>query len=97
MNKFQILKSALHQIADNIDTEHSNATDEELDQIFEMINKIAIADNKLSKYQAAKYLNISISTFDNYVREGKIPPGRKQTGFKELFWYLKDIKHLKKK
>lgn len=97
MDKMKILSSALKQIANNIDTNNSNATDEELDEIFDIINKTSIADRKLSKYQAAEYLNVSIPTFDNYVREGKIPPGRKQKGFKELFWYVKDIKSYKKK
>jgi len=97
MNKLKILSSALRQIADNIDAGNSSATEEELDQIFDMINKTAITENKLSKYQAAKYLNVSVSTFDNYVRDGKIPEGRKQIGFKEKFWYLSDIKPYKKK
>jgi excisionase family DNA binding protein len=52
---------------------------------------ISNKNEKLSKYQACKYLNISRATFDNYVREGKIPKGRKQQGFKELFFYKKDL------
>lgn len=32
-----------------------------------------------------KYLKVSRATFDNYVRAGKIPKGRKQIGFKELY------------
>lgn len=46
---------------------------------------------KLSKYQVCKYLKISRATFDNYVKAKKIPKGRKQIGFKELFWYKKDL------
>ena len=42
-----------------------------------------------------KYLNISRATFDNYVRAGKIPKGRKQQGFKELFFYKKDLDKFK--
>lgn len=71
---------------DNIDTGNSKASDEQCDEIIEIINKITNAKNKLSKYQACKYLNISRATFDNYVREGKIPKGEKEQGFKELFW-----------
>lgn len=45
---------------------------------------------KLSKEQALKYLkdhNIKISraTFDNYVKEGKIPEGRHELGFNPKF------------
>ena len=45
----------------------------------------------MSKYQACKYLNISRATFDNYVREGSIPRGKKEAGFKELFYTKKDL------
>lgn len=38
-----------------------------------------------------KYLNVSRATFDRYVSEGKIPPGKKEQGFKELFWVKKDL------
>ena len=45
----------------------------------------------MSKYQACQYLNISRATFDNYVREGRLPRGKKEAGFKELFWIQKDL------
>jgi predicted DNA-binding transcriptional regulator AlpA len=45
----------------------------------------------MSKYQAYTYLNMSRATFDNLVREGKLPKGVKVAGFKELFWYKKDL------
>lgn len=56
-----------------------------------MLLLLLIEMKKLSKYQACKYLNVSRATFDNYVRDKKIPKGRKQQGFKELFWYKKDL------
>ena len=45
----------------------------------------------MSKYEAYSYLNISRAKFDNLVKEGKIPQGKKQQGFKELSWYKKDL------
>ena len=45
----------------------------------------------MSKYQACMYLHISRATFDNYVREGSIPRGKKEAGFKELFYTKKDL------
>ena len=45
----------------------------------------------MSKYQAFNYLHISRATFDNLVREGKIPQGKKQQGFNELQWFKKDL------
>lgn len=31
------------------------------------------------------------ATFDNYVREGKLPRGKHVAGFKELGWFKKDL------
>lgn len=45
----------------------------------------------MSKYEACQYLNISRATFDNYVREGKLPKGTKEAGFKELSWSRKEL------
>ena len=60
-------------------------TDEEMSEIIDSINGIVNTKNKLSKEQACKYINKSRATFDNYVREGKLPKGKKELGFKELF------------
>lgn len=38
-----------------------------------------------------RYLNVSRATFDNYVREGKLPRGKHEAGFKELSWSRKDL------
>lgn len=37
----------------------------------------------MSKIQACDYLGVSRATFDNYVKNGWIPKGYKQDGFKE--------------
>ena len=76
---------------DNIDNGNSNASEEELDETLDMINKITNTREKLSKYQACKYLKMSRATFDNHVRAGNIPRGRKEQGFKELFWLKSDL------
>ncbi len=80
---------------DNIDCNNSNASDEEIDVILDMVNKVTNTQNKLSKYQACKYLNISRATFDNWVRDGKIPEGIKEQGFKEKFWIKSDLDKVK--
>lgn len=80
---------------DNIDCNNSNADDEQMDIILDMVNKVTNTQNKLSKYQACKYLNISRATFDNWVRDGKVPKGRKEQGFKELFWIKSDLDKVK--
>ena len=91
MRKIELVKLGLQNLIDNIDCGNSNASDKECDEILELVNKITNIQNKFSKYQACKYLNVSRSTFDNYVRDGKIPKGRKEQGFKELFWIKEDL------
>lgn len=84
-NKLRIVKAILTQIINDIDTGNSNISEDQYDDILEQISFYTDSKAKLSKYQAAKYLNVSRSTFDNYVKAGKLPQGRKQQGFKELF------------
>lgn len=91
MQKLELLKLSLQKIIDNIDTGNSTFSEEECDELLEAINKTTNTQNKLSKYQACKYLNISRATFDNWVREGKLPKGIKEQGFKELFWVKEDL------
>lgn len=86
MSKIELLRKVLQDAIDNIDCGNSKASDEQCDEIIEIINKVTNTKNKLSKYQACKYLNVSRATFDNWVRDGKIPKGEKEQGFKELFW-----------
>lgn len=95
MQKLELLKISLQKVIDNIDTGNSTFSEEECDELLDAINKATNTQNKLSKYQACKYLNISRATFDNWVRDGKLPKGRKEQGFKELFWYRKDLDNIK--
>ena len=81
----ETLKTVLLSIVDNIDNNGSDWTEEELSEVLDTVNKATNTKNKLSKEQACKYLGISRATFDNYVRDGKIPKGIKEVGFKELF------------
>ena len=37
---------------------------------------------------------MSRATFDNYVREGKIPKGKKETCWKELSWSESELKEV---
>lgn len=62
---------------------------EESKELWELLMRIG--EEKLSKYQACKLVNCSRATFDNLVRAGKLPKGRKQIGFKELYWRKSEI------
>lgn len=79
------------QIINNIDAGNTHLEDDQCEEVIEMINHMALVENKYSKYQACKYLGISRATFDRYVKEELIPEGRRQQGFKEIFWIKKDL------
>lgn len=88
----QTIRKLLLDIVDDIDAGNSNLDEEEAVQIISHLRRLSRKDTPMSKYQAYTYLNISRATFDNLVREGKLPRGKKVPGFKELRWYKKDLK-----
>lgn len=93
----QTIKQYLLQIVDDIDAGNTNADEEELLRIAKTLRAVLRKDTPMSKYQAYTYLGISRATFDNLVRAGKLPPGKQVPGFKEKFWYKKDLKYVTKK
>lgn len=93
---WQTIKKLLLEAVDDIDAGNSDADEVETLQIAKALREMVRKDIPMSKYQAYTYLNISRATFDNLVREGKIPKGRKIPGFKELVWQKKDLKKLLK-
>ena len=73
-------------------------TEEELVELVKLLATINKGGERISKTIACeKILHCSPSTFDNYVREGIIPPGRKVAGFKELSWIESDFIGIKLK
>lgn len=83
----KLLTKLLRDTANKIDTGTCELSDEEATQMLEVLSHIA-----LSKEQACIYLNMSRSRFDDLVRQGKLPKGKKRVGFKELFWYKDELK-----
>ncbi len=88
----QTIKKYLLSIVDDIDAGNSNIDEEEALQIAKILRETVRKDTPMSKYQAYTYLNISRATFDNLVRDGKLPKGKKVPGFKELMWYKRDLR-----
>ena len=86
-----VIKELLLKIVDDIDTGNGNLSDEESLEVIKSLRKYTRKDTPLSKYQAYTYLNMSRAKFDNMVREGKLPKGKKVAGFKELIWYKRDL------
>lgn len=65
MLRKETLKKTLINLLDAVDSDNSNYTDCELEEILDTINRVTNTQNKLSKYQACDYLGISRATFDN--------------------------------
>lgn len=87
----------LIELATRIKAGNSNLTEEEAIELVSVIGHYTNREEYISKYEACKYLNINRATFDNYVKEGKLPKGKKRIGFKELAWTKKDLDEAVKK
>lgn len=85
------LSKLLRKISDDIDYGNSNLNEKEAVELVEVIKQYTDKTERISKYEACIYLNVSRATFDNYVREGKLPKGKHHIGFKELSWEKKDL------
>ena len=85
------------KIVDDIDAGNSEMSEKELYEVTDLLKRYNFRDKYISKYQAFTYLNISRAKFDNLVKEGILPRGKKIEGFKELQWSLKEIKEYGKK
>ena len=77
---------------DDLDAGNTYVDEEDAIKIAKFLRETVRTDTWMSKYQAYTYLGISRAKFDNLVREGKLPKGRKIQGFKELVWLKKDLK-----
>ena len=87
-----LIRTLLQNCIDRIDSGNSNINTDEAIEVIELLKKYTDKDRKLSKYQACEYLNMSRATFDKYIREGKIPKGKKEAGFKELSWNERELR-----
>lgn len=86
-----LIRKYLLRIIENIDTGNSDIDEDEEAELVETLRKLTDRSRRMSKYEACQYLGVSRATFDNYVRCGKLPEGRRQAGFKELSWSRKEI------
>lgn len=86
-----IIRNLLQKFIDDLDAGNSNIDEDQEIKIISVLSNIANPDQRMSKIQACDYLGVSRATFDNYVRDGFIPKGTKQEGFKELSWSKADL------
>ena len=88
--KKQIVK-ALKETADKIEAGNCELSESEAMDIISVLSH-----QVMSKEDACIYMNMSRSKFDDLVREGKLPKGRKRRGFKELVFYKDELDMWKK-
>lgn len=86
-----LLRSLLQKFIDDIDQDNCNLPSEKQSELISILCSIASPEQRMSKMQACDYLGVSRATFDNYVKDGFIPRGYKQEGFKELSWNKADL------
>lgn len=82
----KLITKLLRETADKIDTGNCELSDSEAMEIMSVLSHQA-----MSKEDACIYLNLSRSRFDDLVREGRLPKGRKRRGFKELRRYKDEL------
>lgn len=83
----KLLIKLLRETANKIESDNCELSDQEMTDIMGIMSH-----RVLSKEQACSYLNLSRSRFDDLVREGRIPKGRKRRGFKELIWFEDELR-----
>ena len=88
----KIFTKKIRELVDNLDAGNSEINEEQAIKILEIV-----AHRPMSKEEASIYLNMSTSKFDNLVRDGIIPKGRKRIGFKELVWYKDELDKCRKR
>lgn len=88
----QLVVKLLRDTADKLDTGNSELSDSEAMDIASLLSH-----EVMSKATACKYLNLSRSRFDDFIREKKLPKGKKRVGFKELCWYKDELDSCVKK
>lgn len=93
--KLTLVKSILQTIINNIDSGNSNATEEELNDVIDVLTGIMDKNVTMTKYAACKYLRISRASFDRKIKEGLIPAGKHEQGG-TLRWSKKDLDNYSK-
>lgn len=96
MNKFtKLIRDLLADRLEQLDAGNSKIDEESAIAILKAVSDSTDMTKRVSKYKACQILCISRATFDNYVREGKLPQGEHTIGFKEKSWNLYDINKFK--
>lgn len=76
----------LREAADKIEGGNSEISESEAVDILGVVSH-----QVMSRAQACSYLNLSRARFDELVRLGKLPKGKKRVGFKEITFYKDEL------
>lgn len=80
----------LERLLGDFKADNTNLSEEEMLKVARCLSEInTIQKTEFSKKEAYDYLHMSRASFDNKIREGKIPRGKKFPG--KLVWYKKDL------
>lgn len=91
--KLELLKLGLKKIVDDLDAGNTNVTDDQCEEIFDIIRK-SHPKYRMSYYESAQYLEKSRKSIDYYIQQGWLKP-RSQPGFVEKFFYREDLDKFK--
>ncbi len=83
----KLISKNLREVADKIDASTSELTEEEAMELLSVISH-----KVLSKEQACNFVGLQSSQFDNLIRAGKLPKGRKRRGHTALVWYEDELR-----
>ena len=90
----KILSNLLRKIANDLDSGSYESDEEQVNKAIDYLSDLN-SEMPMGKEAACYYLGLSRSTFDTYVREGKIPKGKKHRGLKEKTWKKTDLDRVK--
>ena len=92
----KLLRNLLKQMLNDMDSGNSKISEDEQEELIDLIQKIT--SKELSKTESADYIGVSRATFDNYIKKGLIPEGKKYQGRSYLLWRKSDLdKYLNEK
>ena len=92
----KLLRSLLEQMLNDMDSGNFRISEDEQEELIDLIQKIT--SKELSKTESADYIGVSRATFDNYIKKGLIPEGKKYQGRSNLLWRKSDLdKYLNEK
>ena len=84
-----LLIKLVEQLLNDMKSGNSNISEKEQLELINIIERML--SQELSKTEAADYIGVCKATFDNYIKKGLIPEGKKKQGINALVWKKCDL------